>query len=163
MTVEVIAFWVLAALAVGAAIGVVLQRNIFRVAAALVVCFLAVAGLFATLSADFLAGAQVLVYVGAIAVLIIMAVMLTREAECGNRTGSFVWGALVAALLFTGTLIWAALGTDWPLTSTTPPETTTSSLGDMLFSGDGLVLVVEMSALLIIAAIIGAASIARDK
>ena len=162
MTAEVVVFWVLAIIAVAAALGVVLLRNIFRVAAALVVCFLGVAGLFATLSADFLAGAQVLIYVGAIAVLIVMAVMLTREVERGNRAGRFVWSALAAALLFTGVLIWTALATDWPLSSVAPPETTTSGLGELLFDGN-LVLVVEIAALLIIAAVIGAISIAKDK
>jgi len=163
MTAEAVAFWILAGLSVAAALGVVLLRNIFRVAAALVVCFIAVAGLFATLSADFLAAAQVLIYVGAIAVLIIMAVMLTREAERGNRPGRFAPAALVVALLFTGALIWASLTTDWGISLASPPETTTSGLGELLFSNGGLVLVVEMSALLVIAAVIGAISIAKDK
>ncbi len=163
MTAEVLVFWVLAAIAVLAALGVVLLRNIFRTAASLVVCFLAVAGLFATLSTDFLAVAQVLIYVGAIAVIIIMAVMLTRGVERGNRPSRFAWPALAAALVFTGALVWAALATDWPLSSAAPPEATTPGLGEMLFSGDYLVLIVEISALIIIAAIIGAISIARDK
>ncbi|MCL2150116.1 MAG: NADH-quinone oxidoreductase subunit J [Dehalococcoidia bacterium] len=163
MTAEAIAFWVLAALAAASALGVVLTRNIVRMAASLVICFLAIAGLYATLAADFLAAAQVLIYVGAISVLIIMAVMLTREMERGNRPGRFTWPALAAAVLFTGTLVWASLNTDWPLTDAPAPEATVSGLGDLLFKGDSLVLVVEMSALLIIAAIIGAISIARDK
>jgi len=163
MTVEVVAFWVLAGLAVAAALGVILLRNIFRTAASLVICFLAIAGLFATLSADFLAVTQVLIYVGAIAVLIIMAVMLTRGAERGNRPGRFTWGALGAAVLLTAVFIWAILTTSWPASQATPPETTTAGLGDLLFSGNYLVLVVEMSALLILAAVLGAISITRDK
>jgi len=163
MTAEVMVFWVLAVVAVAASLGVVLLRNIFRTAASLVVCFLAVAGLFATLSADFLAVAQVLIYVGAIAVIIIMAVMLTRGAERGNRPGRFAWPALAAALIFTGILIWASLTTDWPLSSLAPPDATTPGLGEMLFSGDYLVIIVEISALIIIAAVIGAVSIAKDK
>ena len=163
MTAEVISFWVLAVLAVVAALGVVLSRNIFRTAASLVACFLAVAGLFATLSADFLAVAQVLIYVGAIAVLIIMAVMLTREVERGNRAGPFAWPALIASVFFSGVLVWSLLVTKWPLSSAPPLETTASELGGLLFDGSGLVLVVEISALLIVAAVIGATSIAKDK
>ena len=160
---ETIAFWVLALLAVAAALAVVLGRNIFRAALGLVACFLAVAGLFVVLSADFLAAAQVLIYVGAVAVLIIMAIMLTREVERGNRAGRFAWPALGAAVLFTAASIWAFLTTDWPLSRGLPPERTTAALGNLLFSQDGLVLVVEIAALLIIATIIGAVSIAREK
>ncbi len=160
---EIVAFWVLAITAVGAALAVALGKNIFRAALALALCFLAVAGLFVVLRADFLAAAQVLIYVGAIAVLIIMAIMLTREVERGNRAGRFGWPALAAALLFTGAGIWAFLNTDWPLSKGAPPETTAGALGNLLFSQDGLVLVVEIAALLIIATILGAISIAREK
>ncbi|GAI40794.1 unnamed protein product, partial [marine sediment metagenome] len=73
-----IAFWLLAVVGILAALAVVLLRNVFRAALCLVVCFLAVAGIYITLSADFLAVAHVLIYVGAISVLIILAIMLTR-------------------------------------------------------------------------------------
>ena len=73
-----IAFWVLAIVGIGAALAVVLLRDIFRAALCLVLCFLTVAGIYITLSADFLAAVQVLIYVGAISVLIILAIMLTR-------------------------------------------------------------------------------------
>jgi NADH-quinone oxidoreductase subunit J len=159
---ETIGFWIMGLTAVAAALAVVLGKNIFRAALALVVCFLAAAGLFVILAADFLAAVQVLIYVGAIAVLIIMAIMLTREVEQGNRAGRFAWPALAAAVLFTGTGIWALLSTDWPVSSTAPPEATTALLGNLLFSQGGMVLVVEISALIIIATIIGAVSIAKE-
>ena len=72
-----IAFWILAVVAVMAALAVVLLGNVFRAALSLVLCFLVVAGIYITLSADFLAAVQVLIYVGAIAVLIILAIVLT--------------------------------------------------------------------------------------
>jgi NADH-quinone oxidoreductase subunit J len=103
---ETIIFWLMAALAVAAALMVVLGRNIFRAALALVVCFLAVAGLFIVLAADFLAAAQVLIYVGAVAVLIIMAIMLTREVERGNSAGRSGLTGPVTAVVFTGVGIW---------------------------------------------------------
>ena len=62
----VVAFGILAVVAVVAALGVVFLKNVFRAALSLVLCFLMVAGLYITLSADFLAAVQVLVYVGAI-------------------------------------------------------------------------------------------------
>jgi len=160
---ETIGFWILALLAVGAALAVVLGSNVFRAALSLIICFLAVAGLFALLSADFLAVAQVLIYVGAVAVLIIMAIMLTREVEWGNKPGRFTWPALGTAVLFIGAGVWAFLNTDWPLSTVTPPGDTTVLLGNLLFEPDGLVLVVEIAALLLIVTIIGAISIVREK
>ena len=71
-----VAFWVLASVAVLAALAVVLLRDVFRAALSLILCFLMVAGIYLTLSADFLAAVQILVYVGAISVLIILAIML---------------------------------------------------------------------------------------
>ena len=79
-----IAFWVLAVVCVAAALAVVLLQNVFRAALTLVLCFLAVAGLYVTLSADFLAAVQILIYVGGISILVILAVMLTREVQNGS-------------------------------------------------------------------------------
>ena len=62
----VIAFWILAIVAIVSALGVVLLRNVFRAALSLILCFITVAGLYVTLSADFLAAVQILVYVGKI-------------------------------------------------------------------------------------------------
>ncbi len=78
------AFWILAIVGVVAALLVVTLRNVFRAALSLVVCFLTVAGIYVTLSADFLAAVQVLVYVGAISVLIILAIMMTRRVPGGS-------------------------------------------------------------------------------
>ena len=79
-----IVFWFLAVAAIGASLGVVLVRDIFRAALLLVVVFVAVAGFFVMMSAEFLAVVQVLIYVGAIAILIIFAIMLTRDVRQGN-------------------------------------------------------------------------------
>ena len=68
-----IAFWVLAIVGIAAALAVVLLRDVFRAALSLILCFLTVAGIYVTLSADFLAAVQVLIYVGGISVLIILA------------------------------------------------------------------------------------------
>jgi len=84
-----IAFWILAALAVFAALGVIVQKNVFRVAQALIVCLIAVAGIFVLLSADFLAAAQILVYVGAVSVLILFGVMLTKRRLSGGGQCEF--------------------------------------------------------------------------
>ncbi len=82
-----IIFWILAAVTVGAALAVVLLRDVFRAALCLVLLFFTIAGVYITLHADFLAVVQVLVYVGAISILIIVGIMLTREVWRGNPSG----------------------------------------------------------------------------
>ena len=158
-----IAFWVLAAVMIGAAVAVVFFRNIFHAALFLVLCFFTVAGIFVVLSADFLAGAQVLIYVGAIGVLIIFAVMLTRETQRGNPSGRLRLPAFLVGLLFLITMILVVVTTDWSVIADIP-EPTVSSLAQALFSKEeGFVLAFEIAAALLLAAIIGAIALVRDK
>jgi len=156
-----IAFWVLAVLTVGAALAVVLTRDLFRAALFLVLCFLAVAGIFVTLSADFLAAVQILIYVGAISVLIILAIMLTREVQRGNISNKLSLPALVVALIITGTFSLVMINTDWNISAEAPLEPTTGPLATSLFS-EGFVLPVEISALVLLAAILGAIVLVRE-
>ncbi|MCK4362698.1 MAG: NADH-quinone oxidoreductase subunit J, partial [Dehalococcoidia bacterium] len=115
-----IAFWVLAVVSVGAALAVVLLHDIFRAALFLVLCFFTVAGIYITLSADFLAGAQVLIYVGAIGVLILFAIMLTRESRRGSPSGRLRLPALLVGLLFLVTMVFVVVSTDWHVTAELP-------------------------------------------
>ncbi len=158
-----IAFWVLAVVVIAAALAVVLLPNIFRSALALVLCFLAVAGIFITLSADFLAAAQVLIYVGAIAILIILAIMLTREVQRGSLSNKLKVPVFIISLLFLGVAIFALINTPWPLASEPPQEPTTTALASRLFGEDGFFLLVEIGAILLLATIIGAISLVREK
>jgi len=159
-----IAFWVLAVVSVGAALAVVLMRDIFRAALFLVLCFFTVAGIYITLSADFLAGAQVLIYVGAIGVLIIFAIMLTRESRRGSPSGRLRLPALLIGLLFLVTMVFVVVSTDWHVIAELPTEPTTTAIAQALFSGeDGFVLAFEIAAALLLAAIIGAIVLVREK
>jgi len=159
----VIAFWVLAAVIVGAALAVVFFRNIFHAALFLVLCFFTIAGIFVILSADFLAGAQVLIYVGAIGVLIIFAIMLTRETKRGNPSGRLQLPALIVGLLFLITMVVVVVSTNWNVVAEIP-EPTISSLAQALFSKEnGFVLAFEIAAALLLAAIIGAIVLVREK
>ncbi len=159
-----IAFWVLAVVSVGAALAVVLTRDIFRAALFLVLCFFTVAGIYITLSADFLAGAQVLIYVGAIGVLIIFAIMLTRESRRGSPSGRLRLPALLIGLLFLVTMVFVVVSTDWHVIAELPTEPTTTAIAQALFSGeDGFVLAFEIAAALLLAAIIGAIVLVREK
>ncbi|MDA0263791.1 MAG: NADH-quinone oxidoreductase subunit J [Chloroflexi bacterium] len=108
-----IVFWILSVMAVGAALGVVLVPDLFRAALLLAVVFVAVAGFFILLSAEFLAVVQVLIYVGAIAILIIFAVMLTRDVKHGNLPNRLQIPAVVFATLLLATLVTVAVDTEW--------------------------------------------------
>lgn len=108
-----VVFWLLSVVAVGAALGVVLTRDLFRAALLLVAVFVAMAGFFVLLNAEFLAVVQVLIYAGAIAVLIIFAVMLTRDVQRGNRANHLnIPAALLSALLLAA-LVVMTLDTQW--------------------------------------------------
>jgi NADH-quinone oxidoreductase subunit J len=145
------------------ALAVVLLKNIFRASLMLVLCFFLVAGLFASLSADFLAAIQVLIYVGAISVLIILAIMLTREITLGSVTNKLKMPSLVASAFVSGSLIFAILATDWPVSNSAPAEPTTSLLANLLFSPEHFMLPLEMAAILLLTTIIGAIILVRDK
>jgi NADH-quinone oxidoreductase subunit J len=158
-----LAFWIMAAVVVVAALGVVLLRNVFRAALALVLCFITVAGLYITLSADFLAAVQVLVYVGAIAVLIILAIMMTREVQQGSPANKLKIPAFLVAAVLLGIMIYTVTGTAWKISSDAPLAPTTGPLALKLFGAGGFILPVEIAAALLLAAILGAIVIAREK
>ena len=159
----VIAFWILAVVGILAALGVVLLRNVFRAALSLVLCFLAVAGIYVTLSADFLAAVQVLIYVGAISVLIILAIMLTREVQQGSPTNRLRVPAFIVAILFLGVVAFAIFQTSWQIADIPPMEPTTSALAFRLFGEGGFILPLEIAPLILLAAIIGAIVLVREK
>ena len=108
-----IVFWILSVMAIGGALGVVLVPDLFRAALLLILVFIAVAGFFVLLSAEFLAVVQVLIYVGAIAILIIFAVMLTRDVQRGNLPNRLQIPAAVFAALLLTALVAVAVDTKW--------------------------------------------------
>ena len=112
MVVE-IAFWILALIMVGAALAVVLLRDVFRAALLLILCFFTIAGIYITLNADFLAAVQVLIYAGAIGILLIFAIMLTRNVKEGNPFGRLKIPALLVSLLVFATIVGVVVSTNW--------------------------------------------------
>ena len=159
----VIAFWILAGVGVLGALGVVLLRNVFRAALSLVLCFVSVAGIYITLSADFLAAIQILVYVGAISVLIILAIMMTRDVQRGSPSNKMKFPAFLVAGLMLGILIFTVTNTSWQISGEAPLTPTTVPLALQLFGEGGFILTVEISAVLLLSAILGAIVIAREK
>ena len=157
------AFWIMAVIVIAAALAVVFLRNVFRAALSLVLCFIAVAGIYLTLSADFLAAVQILVYVGAISVLIILAVMMTREVQQGSPHNKLEIPACIVAMVLLGLLIYSVTVSPWQIAAEAPLSPTTIPLASRLFSEHGFILPVEIAATLLLAAILGAIVIAREK
>jgi len=174
---SVSAFWILAVLSVVAALAVVLLKDIFRAALCLVFCFFIVAGIYATLSADFLAVVQVLVYVGAVGILLIFAIMFTRETQHGSlfneqhKFAMFFAGLLLVAMIYVMTQTdWAALGAFANPAMEALHQGTlesgqglTGEIGGQLFSEDGYVITVEIAGVMLLAAVLGGIVIMRDK
>ena len=101
-----IAFWSLSVITIVSAIGVVVTKDLFRSALLLAVFFVGIAGFFFLLSAEFLAVVQVLIYVGAISILFIFAVMLTSDVQRGNPANRMqVVAMVVPALLLVAVLL----------------------------------------------------------
>lgn len=160
---QVIAFWTFAVIIVVAALGVVLLRNVFRAAMLLILSFVGIAGVYILLNADFLAAIQVLIYVGAIGILIILAIMLTREVPIGSPSNKFrIPAVLVAALFFAG-ICYAILNTQWQVSNASPEANTTSILAVRLFDEDGFVLPLQIVPILLLATVLSAIVLVKDR
>ncbi len=157
----VIAFWILAAMTVGAALGVAAVRNLIHSVGLLIVTFAGLAGLYITLSADFIAVVQVLIYIGAIVILIIFAIVLTPRAGRLNQEGFMLVPALVLAALVAGTMIFVALDTNWTISEREGFEDTATAIGDLLL--DKYALPFEIASVLLLSAILGAILLVRPE
>ena len=163
-----IVFFILAAVIVAAALMVVTLRNIFHCAIALIVCLFCVAGIFILLGAEFLAAAQVLIYVGAVAILMIFAIMLTSNLATKkiSQTNENALIAGVVCVVFFGNallLIWQTYNDVWVrLVSGNPlPSDNVLTLGKYLMTQ--FVLPFEVVSVLLLAALIGAIALARKE
>ena len=156
-----IAFWFMAVVAVGSSLAVILLRDIFRAALFLVISFLTVAGLFVTLNADFVAMVQILIYAGAISILLIFAILITREVQEGNPSNRLQVPGMGLGILLATTLAIIFSNTSWRLSSENPPTETTAAIANTMF--EGFVLPFEIAAVLLLAAIIGSVIVARGR
>jgi NADH:ubiquinone oxidoreductase subunit 6 (subunit J) len=139
---------------------VVTLRNIIHSAVAMMVCFGSLAGMYALLGAPIVAAAQVLIYLGAISVLILFAIMLTQAGDA-NLPSPFhrqVWLAALAAVAVVGLIGWAVTATDWG-NATVVLAIGIDAMATAMFTDYALPF--EVLSLLLLAAIIGAIYLAR--
>ena len=156
-------FYLLAALAVVSAIAVIVVRDIFKAALCLILLFMTVAGIYLLLHADFLAIIQILIYVGAISILLIVAIMLTRDARQGQPLGKMKYIAAAVSFLLFGTIVFCLLNVTFATPNNVPLNETIKPIGKALFGDPGYLLTVEIAAVLLLSAMLGAIAIIREK
>ncbi len=162
--VQIVSFGILAVMMIGTALGVVLLPKIVHSAFLLAAVFVSISGLYILLNADFVAAAQILVYVGAVNVLILFAIMLVNKQEdyvqLPGRTIRKVATGVVCAGLFAllGTMV---LATPWSLSTSSPAvvDNTVIALGEHFFSD--YLLPFELASVLLLMAMVGAIILAR--
>jgi NADH-quinone oxidoreductase subunit J len=158
-----VVFIILSIITLGAALAVVTSKNLFRSALFLVLSFVGVAGLYILLGASFLAAVQILVYVGAISILIIFAIMLTRRLmakDLVQRNAQWGISGLVALLLF-AVLSFVLLKVNWPVAGGDVSAESISILGQELMSTYALPF--EVASVLLLVALVGSIIIARER
>lgn len=155
-----LAFWSLSAITVGSALMIIISRNLIHAVIFLILSFIGVAGLFLTLSADFLAVVQILVYVGAIAVLMLFAILLTPRAARDNSETSMRYPAAILMGLIIAAGVFVALETDWGAMRNEAIPEQAKIIGESLINN--YVLPFEIGAVLLTAALVGAIALARQ-
>lgn len=161
---ETLFFYLFAGLAIAGSIGTVWLKYVVHSAFALMAAFVGIAGLFIMLGADFLAVAQVLIYVGGILILFLFGIMLTppdRKERNAKRVLGFLLPvlAIVAALSFqVGSVVrW------FTKNEVGPPQNTAAPLGRELLRPDGYLIPFELVSVVLLVALIGSVFIARRR
>jgi NADH-quinone oxidoreductase subunit J len=171
MSVELVLFYVFAAIAVVSAIFVIVSRNVVHSAVSLAATLLSVAGIFLTLHAEFLAGVQVIVYVGGILVLFIFVIMLISiEKSIHERQFNRQWTiGLITALLLIGELgfvVWRGKDS-LALAEPKPAQSVLNLTGNSQLVAETLygkyLLPFEIASILLLVAIIGSVALAKRK
>ena len=152
----------LAVLILGSAVAAALRPNLIHSALLLVVSWMGVAGFYLWAGAEFVAFAQVLVYVGALSMVVLFAVLLTRQSRAELRVTApdarrVAW-AVLAGVAVSGVIGAAVFGTTWEVAAQTAPEVTVREIGLELMGGQGAALLVL--GVLLTAALLGAVVLA---
>lgn len=156
-TVDGIAFAVLAVALVGGALGMLTTKNIMHAGFWLLEVSVAAAGVYFLLDANYLALVQLLVYAGAVSVLIIFSIMITlRRREDALRPRDLSWQGGLLALAFVGMMIVAIAAYAWPVAAMPASAPDLVAFGTRLFAPDGWALPFEIASVVLTAALVGA-------
>jgi len=162
MSYEEVIFYFVAAVTVLGALGVVVARNVVHSALFLILALLAVAGIFILLSAEFLAIVQILIYGGAVTILILFIMMLTRVRDMPQALdGPQRPFAALAAGAFLALSVLAAVSSDWPGETDKITVVPFREMGEALFRDWAVPF--EVASLVLLVALIGAIVLARSE
>ena len=158
-----ILFLIIAAFTLLMALGTVVARNLFHAALFLVGVFFGIAALFILLEAEFLAMAQIIIYIGAIATLIVFAIMLSkgmmgRESGAYNKQWYFAGAAMI---FFFGLVSWLLVQMPFVTTNASVPDDAIQQIGTG-FVGH-YVVPFEVASVLLLVALVGAIMLARER
>jgi len=166
ITLSHVLFFLLGLMVLGGAVAVVTVRNLFHAALWLMLVFFGMAGLYVLLEAPFFAAAQLFIYMGAIGILIIFAIMLTRAfmRQPMPRANEQWWLAALLAAVLLGVLTFLILQNIRPnIMAEAVPENTIHILGVTLVDPEGYALPFEVVSVLLVMALIGAVTIVRER
>jgi len=153
-------FWIFASIMIGAGLLVVTMRDIIRCGLAMIVCFGALAGIYVLMGAPLIGAAQVIVYIGAISVLILFAIMLTQTKDAPARLvfQTQAGAAAIASVVIAVLIALAISATDWGGVSERV-RIATDAMSQVLF--EDFVLPFEVVSVLLLAAVIGGVYLAK--
>jgi NADH-quinone oxidoreductase subunit J len=159
---NILIFYILGVVTAVSGLMVVTLKNVFHSALFLVLTLFSVAGIYVLLGAEFLAAVQVLIYVGAITILMIFAIMLTYQITSRSirQVNEQVWPAAIIVLVFFVLSLVALIKTAWPVSGESLPESNTFELGRQLLST--YVIPFEVVSVVLLVALIGAIIISRQ-
>jgi NAD(P)H-quinone oxidoreductase subunit 6 len=163
LTLPDLVFFALSAITIAGAAGVALSRNILYSALGLLFCLLGAGGLYAFLSADFVAITQLLVYIGGVLVLVLFAVMLTsRITDINVSNTSFgLFGGVLMFVAVAPVLLAIALLTPWAASAPGPLAPSTAAIGNALLTR--WLLPFEVASVVLLTTLVGAVVIARKE
>ncbi len=160
MSLQLVIFALVSAVALGGGLGVVASKNVAHAAIFLLLSLAAVAGIFVLLLAEFLALVQILIYGGAVVIVLLFALMLTRREEfAGLRDNAQRPLALVAALAVLGVIAAALVFSRVPTQELQRPSA--EEIGGVLFTQWAIPF--EVASLVLLVALVGAIIIARER
>lgn len=176
-TFEQIAFIVISLITLVTAYVVVTNRNLFHAALAMMASFFGVAAIYVMLDAGFLAAAQLLVYIGAISILVMFAIMMTRRLMTATESSfNSQWGMGIFTAGIAFVLLVAVIGNFWPLqpdaeqplasgtvVADSVLQGTTAALGRAFVSVDAFVIPFELASVLLLGALVGSILLAWPK
>ncbi len=160
MNLSLVVFYLLSVVCLGGAVGVVMSRNVVHAALLLLVSLMAVSGLYLLLLAEFLALVQVLIYGGAITIVVLFVIMLTRAQEFRSMSANPQWRLAIVTAFGVFVLLAAAIIKGAP-TETVRQSLGFKELGNSLFTDWAVPF--EVASLVLLVALIGAIVIARER